>query len=63
MLKTRSDWEEVHSGALGGFATLVHRMSVPGGWIYFNSVIRTRFFGRDQFFGSTVFVPDPKSQG
>jgi hypothetical protein len=57
-------WEEVSSTrAVGGFATIVNRMSVPGGWMYVHTVMRIRTWGRDDIYMSSIFVPDPESPG
>ena len=53
-------WEEVYSTkrAIGGFATIVSRFGVPGGWIYIQANMRFRWFRRDEVFYTSVFVPD-----
>ncbi len=57
-------WEEVYSSgrAVGGFVTLVNRFTVPGGWIYVHTVMRSRTFGRDDVFTSSAFVPSPQGE-
>jgi hypothetical protein len=54
-------WEEVYSTgrAIDGIVPLVNRFTVPGGWIYVHTIMRSRIFGRDDVFTSTVFVPTP----
>jgi hypothetical protein len=56
-------WEEVFRTprAVRGLATIVNRMSVPGGWMYVHTVMRIRTWGRDDIYTSSIFVPDPKS--
>jgi hypothetical protein len=58
-------WEEVsNSGrAVGGFVTIVNRMSVPGGWLYIHSLMRIRTWGRDDIYITSAFVPDRESPG
>ena len=57
-------FEEVfRQSASGGFATIVNRMSVPGGWMYTHTVMRTRFWGHDNIYMQSIFVPDPESPG
>jgi hypothetical protein len=56
-------WEEVYKDHIRGEnATLVNRMSVPGGWLYVHTFIKFHAFRRDEIHISTVFVPDPRSQ-
>lgn len=57
-------WEEVYSSgrAIEGITTLVHRFSVPGGWIYSHTIMRSRTFGRDDVFTSSTFVPTPQAE-
>jgi hypothetical protein len=51
-------WEEVYSSRpIDGIATLVNRLTVPGGWIYIHTIMRSRTFGLDDVHISTVFVP------
>jgi hypothetical protein len=54
------NWEEVYNSHVRGeSATLVNRMTVPGGWIYVHTLMRFHSFRRDEVFTSSVFVPDP----
>jgi hypothetical protein len=64
-MRKQPTWEEVHftPRAVGGFSTIVNRMSVPGGWIYYSQLIRQRTWGNDDIFHTAVFVPDPQSPG
>lgn len=57
-------WEEVYSTkrAVGGFATIISRFRVPGGWIYVHTVMRFHWFRRDEIYVSSNFVPDPSEQ-
>jgi hypothetical protein len=54
-------WEEVSNEHIRGEnATLVNRMSVPGGWMYVHTFIKFHGFCRDEIHISTVFVPEAK---
>jgi hypothetical protein len=55
-------WEEVYSSraSIGGFADVINRFSVPGGWIYIHANMQKRWFFPDKWTISTVFVPDPE---
>jgi hypothetical protein len=57
--------EEVHRTprAIGGYANIVNRMNVPGGWLYVHTLTQFRTFGGADHYVSTVFVPDPHSPG
>ncbi len=55
------DWEEVHKSHMRGEnATLVNRMTVPGGWMYVHTFMKFHSWGRDEIHISSVFVPDPE---
>jgi hypothetical protein len=57
-------WEEVHREHLRGHsATIVNRMSVPGGWIYVHTFMKFHSLTRDEIHTSSVFVPDPDARG
>lgn len=52
-------WEEVHKdGPVDGYACLVHRMRVPGGYIYKDTTMYLRGLLAPKFSTSMVFVPD-----
>ncbi len=56
-------WEEVFSARpIDGISTLVNRFSVPGGWIYVHTIMRSRLIRSDEVHISTVFVPDQTEQ-
>jgi hypothetical protein len=57
-------WEQVYSTprAIDGISQMVYRFSVPGGWIYVNTIMRSRTFGRDDLFTSSTFVPTPQAE-
>jgi hypothetical protein len=56
-------WEEVFKNHIRGEnATLVNRMSVPGGWMYVYTFMKFHSFTRDEIHISTVFVPDPEQR-
>ena len=61
-MKEHGGWEQVHSEITTeiGHAALMHRMKVPGGWIYMHTTIKTRRWIGDQYLKSLVFVPEPK---
>lgn len=54
------EWEDVgpvqHGG---GFATVVHRMKVPGGYLYHCAVMHSGWFRRTKVHTSMAFVPTP----
>jgi len=51
-------WELVCSEISRPFAIETFRLKVPNGWIYCNTITRSRIFSRDEFSHSMVFVPD-----
>jgi hypothetical protein len=53
-------WETVYERTHRGHnAVLVHRFSVPGGWVYVHTLMIFHWFRPDDVHISTVFVPDP----
>jgi hypothetical protein len=58
MPDTLHKWETIESKAGGGYATVVTRLSVPNGWIYSVSLVRSYWFRQSEIHTSTVFVPD-----
>jgi hypothetical protein len=52
-------WEELQAErAVDGYATLLHRMRVPGRYIYKDTTMYLRGFLGPKFTTSLVFVPD-----
>jgi hypothetical protein len=51
-------WELVCSEVSRPFAIETFRLKVPNGWIYCNTITRSRVLARDEFTQSMFFVPD-----
>jgi hypothetical protein len=53
-------WEELQTERpTSGYATLLHRMRVPGGYVYKDTTMYLRGLFGPKFTTSLVFVPDP----
>jgi hypothetical protein len=56
-----AQWEKVSTQTdARGAGSVVHRISVPGGWIYSVAFSRKRWLRGLETHISTVFVPTPK---
>jgi hypothetical protein len=54
-------WEEISKdGPIDGYASIVHRMRVAGGYIYKDTTMYLRGLLGPKFTTSLVFVPDSK---
>ena len=53
-------WEELQAERpTSGYATLLHRMRVPGGYVYKDTTMYLSGLFGPKFTTSLVFVPDP----
>lgn len=55
-------WEHVNPNETGGmgFISVVHRMKVPGGWLYHTTLMKRRFLVMFTLHTSMAFVPEPQ---
>lgn len=55
-----AEWEEVLTEPpVGGYGSLVHRLRVPGGYLYKETTMYVRGLLGPRFTTSMAFVPDP----
>jgi hypothetical protein len=60
LMAKEHQWEELQAERpTDGYATLLHRMSVPGGYIYKDTTMYLRGLFGPKFTTSLAFVPDP----